>query len=260
MFGQGNLDLHDEVSLDGRHWIKLIETDVLRKAAEPAHKVATDDDWRQERAKARVRWGDEAAESGAAPNTDDAIGRLRQVEQETRDLIDARASKRPALVGGLVLILVLLLAGVGIWLGQSGNINIRAEQAVKVTDCNGPPGDSAKWSGCDKNDASLAHAVLRNADLKGAHFERADLSGADLSYADMQTADLRGADLRGAILRAANLSQVDLTGADLTGADLGYTVMSGAVVDGARFDGTNLGKARWIDGRLCGAESVGTCQ
>lgn len=263
LFSDGDLDLRDEVSLDGNNWLRLIESDILEKPHQPEPvPPAVDEEWRQEREKAKQRWRDESPEAMADLHVDSeqAVEHLRHVEQETRDMLDARTKKRPALVGGLVTILVLILVGLGVWRGQSGGFDIRADSTPRVRNCNQPPSEGVIWSGCAKNDATLRKANLRNADLKGVHFERTDLSGADLSYADLQTADLRGANLSGAVLKGANLSQVDLTGADLAGADLGFAVLAGALVDGVRFDGASLRKATWVDGQVCGDQSVGSCQ
>jgi hypothetical protein len=261
MFVQGELDLHDEVSLDGKFWQHVIEAGFLGKHPDSERmETATDEAWLEEREKARRRWVTEANELEAGQVPDQSSMHLLQVERETRELIDARVRKRPALLGGLALIGVLVLAGIGVWFGQSGDFSIQTEHRPQESTCGRGAVDGVVWAGCNKDDAKLTRANLRNADLKATRFERADLSGADLSYADLQTADLRGANLRGTRLKAANLSQADLTGADLTGADLGYAVLTGALVDAVRLDGTVLRKATWIDGRVCDEHSVGVCQ
>lgn len=67
---------------------------------------------------------------------------------------------------------------------------------------------------------------------------------ASCSEADLSGANLRGANLRWADLRGANLSGADLAGADLTG---------------ARLSGAALGGATWVNGAICGPNSIGTC-
>jgi len=262
-FALGQLDLKDEVSLDGHSWLKLRDTDVLDTEHKPTHLAELDDDaWRQEREKAKLRWisdSEVAPEVGGGELTDENI-RLRRHEEETRAMLDNQSRKRPAFVAGLVMLLVLVLIGIGVWKGQTGDSKIVASLSSKVRNCSQPPVEGVIWSGCDKNDAVLKGAVLRTANLVGVHLERADLRGADLSYANLASADLRGANLRNAILKGATLAQADLTGADLAGADLGFAVMSDALLDGTRLDGASLRQTTWVDGHLCGEQSVGACQ
>ncbi|MDF1523792.1 MAG: pentapeptide repeat-containing protein, partial [Trueperaceae bacterium] len=68
--------------------------------------------------------------------------------------------------------------------------------------------------------------------------------------------DFQGADFSGADLRGAHLAGADLRGADLRGANLEGAFAPG---DAVKLDDALLGGAVWIDGRVCGAESVGTC-
>ncbi len=264
-FSLGQLDLDDEVSLDGQAWVALRETDLLDGEHKSApFRESENDDWRQEREKAKLRWIDDSVEdsakAGDTPAQANAIVRLRRHEAETRTLLDAQSSRRPAFFAGLIAVLVLILVGIGVWQGQSGNTRIEAAFAGKLKNCAQLPGDGVVWSGCAKNDARLPNTVLRNANLVGTHLERADMSGADLSYANLGSADLRGANLRGAILKGAALNQADLTGADLTAADLSFAVMSGALLNGARLDGAILRQSTWVDGRVCGEQSVGLCR
>jgi len=261
MFGAGQLDLKDLVSLDRQHWVKLIETDVLTdKHHEPV--VNTESAWQEEREKARRRWMEDSPDTVdvATVAEGEAIEHLREIEQETRTLLNARTKKFPALVGGLALVLLLLLIGFGVWKGQSQNIRIDAEMVPRVRNCAHPAAEGVIWTDCIKNEASLAYANLRNANLQGIRLERANLQGADLSYADLGKADLRGANLSGVELKGANLNRADLTGADLSHADLEFATMAGAIVEGVRFDDAMLGQTTWIDGRECSDGSVGTCQ
>jgi uncharacterized protein YjbI with pentapeptide repeats len=251
--------------LDGHSWIKLLETDVLDVEHKPVHAVEPEEDaWRQEREKAKLRWIRDnpggLAEAEIRPQNDEAANRMQLHEAETRTLLNAQSHRRPAFVAGLAMVLLLLLIGIGVWLGQSGDTQIQAAVASKARSCSQPPAEGVIWSGCNKNDAVLPQAVLRNANLSGTHFGHADLTGADLSYADLSFADLRGANLRKTVLKGATLNQTDLTGADLSGADLSFAVMSGAQLEGTRLDGTSLRQATWIDGRVCGDQSVGACQ
>lgn len=262
-FSLGELDLHDAVSLDGQQWLTLMQSGILDgEPAKPGRAPETDDEWRREREKARLRWLDDSIEvAGDRPVRDDEVGnRLRQHEAETRSRLAAEARRKPAFLAGVAALVILAMIGVGVWYGQSGQSSIQTSLASKVSDCRQPPGEGVGWAGCDKREAALAGARLKNARLAKIKLERADLSAADLSYADLQGASLRGTTLRGASLNAASLSQADLTGADLTGADLRFAVLKGAFMEGARLDGARLDQATWLDGRVCAVASVGTCQ
>lgn len=264
-FRLGQLDLKDEVSLDGQQWLKLRETDILDTDHVPVREpVETDEDWRREREKAKLRWISDAVETAdeelPAAGQDEVVDRLRRHEAETREMLNAQTKRRPAFVAGLATVLVLMLIGVGVWLGQSGETMIQATPVSNVPNCKQPPGEGVQWAGCGKGDSNLSGAVLRNGNLNGIHLGRANLSGADLSYANLVRADLRGANLQGAILKGATLAQADLTGADLAGADLSFAVLTGASVGGVRLDGASLRQSTWVDGRTCGDQSVGACQ
>jgi uncharacterized protein YjbI with pentapeptide repeats len=76
--------------------------------------------------------------------------------------------------------------------------------------------------------------------LRGANLSGLDLSGCNLSRAQLVGTQLAGANLSGANLTGANLIDANLSGANLAGADL-----SGA---------------RWTDGTVCKAGSVGECR
>lgn len=257
LFSVGQLDLHDTVSLDGEHWISLLESGVLdvehaKNSAEP------DDDWRREREQARLRWLNDTVEGRAIEVPGDRTevdNRLRHHEEEIRTLLKAETNRRPAFIAGLASVLVLMLIGIGVWLGQSDESTIQTSLAAKVRNCNLAPAEGVVWTGCDKNDAGLGRANLKNANMANIHLERADLSSADLSYANLDNANLRGANLHGANLRGASLKQADLSGADLGGADLGFAVLTGALLDGASFR-----QSLWTDGRVCSEQSVGSCQ
>jgi hypothetical protein len=263
-FSLGELDLRDQVSLDGKHWTSLMESGVLNPDAAKPSAVEPDDEWRREREKARLRWLNDSVEANANGrlsyvDPDEVDSRLRRHEEETRTRMQAQTSRRPAFVAGLASLLVILAIGVGVWLGQSRQSNIQTSLAGKVRNCDLPPAEGVTWTGCNKDEARLHNAMLKNASMAKTRFGRADLSGADLSYANLEGANLRGADLRGALLRGASLVQADLSGADLTGADLGFAVLTAALLEGARLEGASLRQSTWTDGRICGEQSLGSC-
>lgn len=110
--------------------------------------------------------------------------------------------------------------------------------------------DVVNWSGCDKQEASLARASLH-----GALLENTDFTGADLSSADLRAAELRGAKLQNANLTHAKTMAAHLRGADLRGAN-----MTGMNLTGTDLAGTDMSGATWIDGyHTCGEGSIGSC-
>lgn len=263
-FSLGEFDLRDQVSLDGEQWISLFDSGLL--APEHVKSGSTDDEaWRKEREEARRRWLDDSVEarSDADPVTlpgTEVNMRLRRHEEEIRSLLEEQSRRRPAFVAGLTSLLVLLLVGIGVWIGQAGEQGIQASLAGRVRNCQVSPGEAVNWSGCNKDDGQFRGVNLKNAILTKARFERADLSAAELSYATLDGADLRGANLRNAKMRGASLLRADLTGADLSGADLGFAILNQAVLDGARLTGASFSRSTWVDGRVCAEASMGSCQ
>ena len=262
----GELAEFDEVSLDGQHWITLAESGLvsLEDALPQDTGSAQDDAWRLEREKARLRWLNDAIETHEdgtfAAKDDEVSSRLRRHEEDTRSLMSARLTRRPAVVAGLLGLLATILIGLAIWYGQSDDTGIQAAFVRQISRCDQPPNQGIVWAGCDKSGSDLRNASLANGKLAGALFERADMSSADLSYADLDRARLRGTSLRNANLRGASLRNADLTGADLSGANLEYAVLSGAIMEGVRMDGSRLNQSTMPDGRVCGEASVGECR
>lgn len=264
-FSLGQLSLRDAVSLDGKHWLSLMESGVLDTEHARPEPVEPDEDWRREREKARLRWLNDSVEARSessvdVPSAEEVDTRLRRHEEETRTLLNAETNRRPAFLAGLASLLVIVAIGVGVWYGQSGETGIQTSLTGKIRNCELPAAEGVVWAGCVKNDVGLANVVLRNANLAKIRLERADLSGADLSFANLDGANLRGANLRGAVLRGAALTLADLTGADLSGANLDFAVLTGASLDGARMDTATLRQSTWVDGRICSDQAIGSCR
>lgn len=72
--------------------------------------------------------------------------------------------------------------------------------------------------------------------------------------------DWHGCDKSGYVLAGADLRGADLNGTRFAGANLSYANLKGARLDGAVFDGAKLSGATWMDGRVCAADSVGSCR
>ncbi len=124
-------------------------------------------------------------------------------------------------------------------------------------------------SGSDLSFANLYGADLSNANLVGTNLSWSNLVEANLTGASLDDANLSGAEIRGAILVGSSLRGVRLRGANLSSARLSGSNLHGADLSNLRFEGistpTNfsdavLDDAIWVDGRRCGAPSVGVCR
>ena len=80
--------------------------------------------------------------------------------------------------------------------------------------------------------------------LEGANFKGMDLSGVDFSKTDLER---------------ANFENANLSGADFTKADLEDANLKGAKIKDTIFKGAELEFATWVNGRVCGEDSVGAC-
>jgi hypothetical protein len=158
-----------------------------------------------------------------------------------------------------ITVAALLVAGIigfGFWWGGSGSPG--------EPDCRRPASPGVDWRNCGLSGlraagAELEGARLQNADLAGATLAGAGLTSAALDYANLRGADLGYAVLRSASLRGADLRGADLTNADLSDADLRFADLSDTILAGAVLQGTRLDRAIWIDGSVCGRQSVGRC-
>lgn len=239
----GRIGEQDVLSLDGQFWRPL---DQLPELMEKVHAtlyehmgVAEGDvDWREERAKAALRWLDDRkspdprkneSPETAQQNQNRRSGTDRRQRPETVEQHAYRESRsafeewvrnrrdsygKAALVVAIVLALVVFLT-----------LTTRPVNPIKVglqfqPDCQAPANRQVNWSGCDKHDQLLVGVDLQGADLTGANLQHANLKYANLMR--------------------ANLRQAKLEGADLTG--------------------VQLGGATWLDGRICAEGSVGRCQ
>ncbi|MCU7906452.1 MAG: pentapeptide repeat-containing protein [Candidatus Thiodiazotropha sp. (ex Epidulcina cf. delphinae)] len=224
---KGELDLEDEVSPDKMQWLKI--------KANPAIVPL----------QLRAEAGDREA--------------MAQVE--AREKAYARDSEQETHFPLIPLLVALLLTGTivvfSLWIGMPEDVN--------RPQCDAPPGPGVNWRNClmvdlDVGAASLAGANLNNAVLRNARLSATDLTAADLRYANLSQADLRYAQLGEAILVGADLRQADLRDADLSRADLRFADLSDSRIDDATLQGVRLDGAIWIDGRSCGADSIGNCR
>ncbi len=254
-----------EVSLNETEWLTIAESGQFGGVDAEGGNSAADDApaWRLERQKARQRWmGTDALVDAAVCHDPATDGRIRQAigrdHLRTEALLQAEAHKRISLAPLLLGILVLLVAGVGVWIGQQDHPIRTGIGAAGI--CAEPAADSVNWSHCDKRGLSQPGLHARNARMERTRLDGAQLPGADLAYSVMTGASLRNAQLVNARLLGAELSGADFAGADLAGADLRYAVLKGASLAGVRLEGALLDKAAWVDGRICAGGSVGACR
>ena len=242
----GRVRLGDEVSRDGTAWVPLGSRSELLPAG--LEELSNEDTlWRL-----RLR---EDERSGV----DRRAGQVPSAEiAERRFLRDVRRSA-PSRRGWA-------------WLGVAAALALVTMVAVLTTKpqppsgphCNADPAPGVDWHDCrleglDVAGLDLSGALLRNAKAREARMTQTRLPRADLAYADLARANLAAADLSGASLVGTNLSGADLSAADLSGADLRYADLTRARLQGARLEGAALGRAVWVDGRLCAPQSVGSC-
>ncbi len=255
-----------EISLNEVDWLTIAESGQFEAARAQWLSQQADDPenpgWREERQKARQRWLKETdGVASAAPHTIVQDEKTRHaVDRDhirTEALLQAAKRKRASLIAPLLAVLLLLVVGIGIWLGQR-------EKAIQtgiasVPNCAAAAADGVNWSNCDKHGLQLAGLRARNAKLVGTRLDEARLAGAELAYASLNGASLRNVEFNRADLVGADLTGADLTGADLSGANLRYAVLKGADLTGTRLDAAVLDKAVWVDGHTCAEGSLGRC-
>jgi len=130
--------------------------------------------------------------------------------------------------------------------------------------CELAPSEGVNWTNCLKPQLELEGAVLNNAQLRnsqlvGSNLMNATLSGADLAYSDLRFTNLSYSQLVNVTLLGANLKNADLSYADLSNSDLSYADLSNANLGGSKLDNVRFDHALWIDGRICGPNSIGKC-
>lgn len=72
--------------------------------------------------------------------------------------------------------------------------------------------------------------------------------------------DWHGCDKSEYFLVGADLREANLVGGRFIGANLSYANLKGARLEGALFDHAKLAGAIWVDGRVCAADSIGSCR
>ena len=254
-----------EISLDGVDWLSIADSGQFGSDSSrgDSKEDPGTEQWREQREQARQRWLQDT--NGLAHTDAHDLSEERRTlhalanDQVETDLLlrQAQSSRTPVWVG-LIALLALAGAGLGIWWGQRGESGIQTEIGL-VANCNLPLAEAVNWNRCDKRGLNAPRAVARNTRMERINLEAANLVAADLSYAALRMANLRNANLGGIKLTGADLTDADLSGSDLSQADLRYVVLQGARLDGVRLNGAALDKAIWPDGRQCAPGSLGAC-
>lgn len=264
----GRIRDDDELSHDQAHWKPLaalphLIPEVMRNADSPQG--------RQRLMLARLREDERMHDRRGGPahhqnSSERRAGDRRNVESlevvnrrdtRVRWAEEAPAEDRNYLVPAAVIFTVILILVMTFVL-------YRPAPTGSSRNCEAPPAPAVNWNGCSLLGRQLAGVNLRDADLGNVQLLSANLDSANLTRADLRYADLSGARLTRATLRGANgvgaiLRGVDLVQADLRDADLEFADFQSATISGTQLAGARLGKAIWIDGRICAVDSVGAC-
>ena len=261
----GRLRFDDELSLDEELWQEVAKhrelyPDVMQEASVDKDKfevakVQADErvsdqrrqkeDMAQERRRTRERRGTESV----------VMLEHRKNRNETNDVYK-NSYKRPK----IPVLSILLLAMVVIVFG----FILKPQKQDALADCSLPASEGVNWSNCrfielNAENKNLQSAILTDAILNRANLLGANLSDADMAYVEISESDLSYANLERVRLIGADLKQTDLRYANLKDADLSYADLSGAMLAGASLTNTRFDNVIWIDGRVCGKGSIGSC-
>jgi hypothetical protein len=226
MLLDGELDLSDQVSTDGKEWVALgsvTEVVPLQIRADRGDKQA------QKKLAARKASRDEA-------------------------LAEEKRFPKAAII--VLSAIVISIIGIAVWFGMP--------EEIVSPQCDAQPAPGVNWRNCllpgrDVGSASLAGANLNSAVLRDGRFSATDFTGADLRYVNLSGADMRYSQLSGVQMVGANLQRADLRGSDLTKANLKFADLRGSLIESAVFEGASLQGAIWTDGKTCSDKSVGRC-
>ena len=264
----GRLEMNHKVSEDGQNWQLVKDVPSLIPDILEADK---DDPIQQERLMAARRWADERLASDRRGLDANARGdERRNSDRRDDELDDVRVHR--SILGGRslkseskgVFSAELFLIAIVISIVWAGYYAYQNKPEEIVVDCSAVPSFAVNWSNCillnkDLRTANLENALLRNARLTTANLQSANLRGADMAYVDLSQSNLISADMTAVSLKGANLVNADLRGALLVNANLSFANLTGAKLRGADLSGANLSKAIWVDGSVCAADAIGSC-
>lgn len=255
----GRYQLDDEVSHDKDEWFavrsipELLPDIFLENHDDPAFKdrLAAARRWADERrGVADIDTQSERRENESYENVE--IRRLHRLATETKK---ESTPLTTFIQLGAVFIIVFAVIMLAFQYSpkdkKAADCSIEAKQGVNWSNCN--------LSGEQLIKAELVAANLMNANLQTTNFYAADLSHANLQYAQLHLANLKYANLAKANLKGANLIGADLSNTSFIQADLSYANLRDVIISNTDFSKARLDNAIWIDGRTCGANSIGDC-
>lgn len=288
----GRIRKDDEISTDQINWQVVSDVPVLipeEMKDDPSNEEAyerlmqarmREDERRTGDRRERVETIDEAIKQRRSnkerrAEEEEAVVRHREVKTKVYEA--TKPQKQSNVAGGLLAAAVLVAVISAAW-------HFQPWQQADEADCSAPPQPWVNWNNCQMEGVQLVAADLRGvrlrnafligADLRGAQLGAADLAYANLANAKLSTAKLEQAVLVGANLRHTDLSQTaldnanlaysilresNLSGANLQGANLSNADLHGAKIEGMNIEGARLDQTVWVDGRICGPNSVGRC-
>ena len=264
----GRLEMGHQVSEDGQNWHLVKDVPSL---IPEVLKTDDDDPIHQERLMAARRWADERLSNERRGDSPDARGNERRGNERRDDELDDVTLHR-SLLGGRskknksesIFTAELFLFAIVILIGWAGYYAYQNKPEEVVVDCSAVPGYAVNWTNCvllskDLRSANLEKALLRNARLSTANLQSANLRGADMAYVDLSRANLNGADMSSASLKGASLVGANLQGASLVNTDLSFANLTDADIRSTDLSGAILNQAIWLDGSVCAADAIGSC-
>ena len=264
----GRVKPTDQVSLDKEQWQsvmnvpEVVPPEVRKAAAEghledvlPTHLGEDERAGLERRRTAEDKEYKKQRKGQRRQDEPELVQRHRIAKAELRKLAKKRR-KTPFTGLVVVSILVLLMVGVGLYIG--------APDAIPDPDCSAQAGPGVNWRNCrldavKSESANLEGAILNSSVLRMARFSGSNFNLADMQYADLSGSDLSYAEFSDAKMKGINLQNADLTYADLTNSDLSYANLKDSKLGGAKMGGARLDKAIWIDGSICSSGSLGKC-
>lgn len=136
--------------------------------------------------------------------------------------------------------------------------------STQSSNCHSLPSSGMNWDNCLRPQSNfqnmdLSNSHLRNSQLVGSNLMNVTLSNSDLAYSDLRFANLSYSQLENVLFLGANLKNADLSSSNLSNANLSYADLSNANLGSAKLDNARFDNAIWINGKLCGPNSVGKC-
>jgi pentapeptide repeat protein len=262
----GRLVPDDEISVDEQNWQKIAKhrelyPDVMQETPIDESKLEIAkmqvDERVTEKRKQKREMAEERRQTRDRRGTESES--MLAHRQNRRALNESYKSKikRPKLPTTSIALLIIVMMVFGFLL--------KPGEDKEAIDCSLPAAKGVNWRNChfiklNAENQNLESAILTDAKLNESNLLGVNLSGSDMAYAVIQSSDLSYANLQDVRLLGADLKQTDLRYANLKNADLSYADLTGALIAGANMSNTKFNNTIWINGKLCGKDSIGICQ